>query len=43
MFTILVFAIGLRIAAWLGLPALRLLVVLFALVTIYSFLFRGRR
>lgn len=36
-------ALGLRVAAWLVLPAMPLLVVLFVLVAIYSFLFVGRR
>jgi uncharacterized protein YqgC (DUF456 family) len=40
---LLALALGLRVAAWLVRPALPLLVVLFVLVAIYSFLFRGRR
>jgi hypothetical protein len=36
-------ALGLRLAAWLVLPALPLLAILFGLVAIYSFLFVGRR
>jgi hypothetical protein len=35
-------AFGLRLAAWLVLPALPLLVILFGLVATYSFLMRRR-
>lgn len=40
---LLAVALGLRLAAWLVMPAIPLLVILFVLVAVYSFLFRGRR
>ena len=39
---LLVLALGLRLAAWLVAPAVPLILVLFAVVAIYSLLF-GRR